>query len=151
MFFLLRCDQHDLVQFLEFFRIQCARHCRYEKRCAALCQKICPLEVFIPRDLSENSHAVCINMIESIMLWKTECQCVHSHTFCTLPNAAACVITRSVQVHQARSKMADGIASDDHCIVAAGSVIHFLIKHFYDLCACFTLVIKMPFFHCIIS
>jgi len=90
-------------------------------------------------------------MIKSIVLWETECQCIYTHSSGTLPDTSAGIITGPVQMHQTCAKVSDSIAADDHCVVAPGSIINLLIKHFYDFCAGFGLIIKMPFLHGIIS
>ena len=139
------------MQLLKFLRIQNSRFCGYKQWCTTLCKNVCPLTIFLPWDHSENTDTVCINMIKSIVLWETECQCIYTHSSGTLPDTSAGIITGPVQMHQTCAKVSDSIAADDHCVITAGSTVNFLIKHFYNFCTGFGLVVEMPFLHGIIS
>ena len=139
------------MQLLKFLRVQNSGFCRYKQWCTALCKNVCPLTIFLPWDHSENTDTVCINMIKRIVLRKTECQRIYAHSSGTLPDTSAGIVTGPVQMHQACAEMPDGIAANDHCFIAPGSIINLLIKHFYDFCAGFGLIIKMPFLHGIVS
>ena len=67
------------------------------------------------------------------MLWQTECQCVDSHFFGSLPGDPAGIVSGSLQLHQTCAQMSDGVTAHDQRMMLFRSLINRLIQSDHDL------------------
>ena len=101
-----------------------------------------PLLIFLPGTFINDTHTVSIAHIENFILCKTERKSVDTHSRCSFPFSAACIITCTVYLNKTCTKMRNGIAADYKHITAGLFYKSVKVKRY--LSTCFCSVIEMP-------